>query len=258
MDTDGCSTGLDPLERLAEEFLNRRRRGERPTPGEYAARYPDHAERILELFPALELIERLKLAPEDRASLSSRTGIGGPPAGADPGALRRLGDYAILRELGRGGMGIVYEAEHESLRVRVALKIRHPRFRADRDSLRRFEREARSAARLHHTNIVPVFDFGEQDGICYYAMQYIVGVGLNEVIEDVRRLREASGGAGAAGTCGGEDDRRTEPIRSSVSSASFSPDGSWIVTGNWDQTAKVWDARPFKPQDLAARPQAVR
>ena len=93
-------------------------------------------------------------------------------------------------------MGIVYEAEHESLKSRVALKVMHLRFRADRTSLRRFQTEARSAAELHHTNIVPVFDFGEHDGICYYAMQYIAGSGLERVLEDVRRLRAAAGVAG--------------------------------------------------------------
>ena len=70
-------------------------------------------------------------------------------------------------------MGVVYEAEHESLKSRVALKVMHPRFRADEKYLRRFHVEARSAAGLHHTNIVSVFDYGEQDGVCYYAMQYI-------------------------------------------------------------------------------------
>ena len=71
-------------------------------------------------------------------------------------------------------------------------KVMHPRFRADRASVRRFESEARSAARLHHTNIVPVFDYGEQDGVCYYAMQLIIGVGLEQVLEDVRRLRSSA------------------------------------------------------------------
>ena len=86
-------------------------------------------------------------------------------------------------------MGIVYEAEHESLKSRMAVKVMHPRIRADRDYLRRFQTEARSAAKLHHTNIVPVFDYGEHDGVCYYAMQWIVGVGLDRVLDDVRRLR---------------------------------------------------------------------
>jgi serine/threonine protein kinase/WD40 repeat protein len=212
MDTDDPTTGLDPLEGLAEEYLRRHRAGERPTPDEYAARHPKHAERIRELFPALAVVERLKPTSEDRAGRSDRTGLGGPPAGASPGALRRLGDYAIIRELGRGGMGVVYEAEHESLKSRVALKVMHPRLRPDPTSLRRFEREARSAARLHHTNIVPVFDFGEQDGICYYAMQFIAGVGLVDVLDDVRRLRPALDGASQAATGRNGDDQPTETV----------------------------------------------
>ena len=90
----------------------------------------------------------------------------------------RLGDYRILRCIGEGGMGVVYEAERESLHSRVALKVMHPRFRASAGYLRRFHNEARSAAQLHHTNIVSVFDYGEHDGVCYYAMQYIAGHGL--------------------------------------------------------------------------------
>jgi serine/threonine protein kinase len=139
------------------------------------------------------LIEGLKPAPEDCVTLSA-----GPAGG-----LEMLGDYAILRELGRGAMGIVYEAERESLRSRVALKVMHLRFRADRAYLRRFQTEARSAAKLHHTNIVSVFDYGQQGGICYYAMQYIAGIGLERVLEDVRRLRDPPGGEPTAGTARG-------------------------------------------------------
>ena len=191
MDSDESASRLDPVDELAEEYLRRRRRGERPTAAEYAARYPEHAGRILDLFPALELIEGLEPTPEDHAGLSDDPGdVASRPAPAV--ALQRLGDYTLLRELGRGGMGIVYEAEHESLKNRVALKVMHPRFRADRAYVRRFQTEARSAAKLHHTNIVPVFDYGEQDGVCYYAMQYIDGVGLERVLEDVRRLRAAA------------------------------------------------------------------
>ncbi len=102
---------------------------------------------------------------------------------------RRLGDYRILRRVGVGGMGVVYEAVRESLKCHVALKVIHPRYRADTQYLRRFQTEARSAAALHHTNIVSVFDYGEQDGVCYYAMQFIHGRGLDLVLEDVRRLR---------------------------------------------------------------------
>ncbi len=87
-------------------------------------------------------------------------------------------------------MGVVYEAEHESLKNRVALKVMQPRFRADSKYSRRFHAEARLAAGLHHTNIVGVFDYGEQDGVCYYAMQFIEGQPLDRVLADIRHLRE--------------------------------------------------------------------
>src|SRR5262249_58753758 len=86
-------------------------------------------------------------------------------------------------------MGVVYEAIRESLHNRVALKVIHPRFRASAGYLRRFQTEARSSAQLHHTNIVSVFDYGQHDGVCYYAMQYIDGHSLDEILVDVRRLR---------------------------------------------------------------------
>src|SRR5271165_5465396 len=196
---DAPSSKLDPVDQLAEEYLRRLRRGERPTASEYASRHPELAPRILELFPALDLIERLK---PDHDEVISRPGDedGGGRTTAGPGHPGRLGDYQIVRELGRGGMGVVYEAEHESLKNRVALKVMHRGFRADRTSLRRFQTEARSAARLHHTNIVPVFDYGEHDGICYFAMQYIAGVGLDRVLADVRRLRAAANGGASSGT----------------------------------------------------------
>ena len=196
MDTDSPSTGLDPVDVLAEEYVSRRRRGESPTPAEYAARYPELAARILVLFPALEMIERLKPGRDEAFSRPGTDDAARGPFGV-AGHPARLGDYHILRELGHGGMGVVYEAEHESLKSRVALKVAHLRFRADPTYLRRFQTEARSAARLHHTNIVPVFDFGEHEGICYYAMQFIAGVGLDQVLDDVRRLRGMAGAAGA-------------------------------------------------------------
>jgi eukaryotic-like serine/threonine-protein kinase len=201
MDSDALSSGLDPIQPLAEEFLLRRRRGARPTPAEYATRYPELAQRILELFPALELLEGLKPAPEDDAGLSDLGGGGSVQDGGGDRP-RRLGDYTLLREIGRGGMGIVYEAEHESLKSRMALKVMHPRFRADQTYLRRFQTEARSAAKLHHTNIVPVFDYGEQEGVCYYAMQRIEGVGLDQVLKDVRRLRTGTNSDCGNGTEG--------------------------------------------------------
>lgn len=96
---------------------------------------------------------------------------------------QKLGDYRILREIGRGGMGIVYEAIQESLRRHVALKVLS-RETADAVRLERFRREARSAALLHHTSIVPVFEVGEHDGVHFYAMQFIRGQSLHQVLAE--------------------------------------------------------------------------
>ncbi|MBX9679148.1 MAG: serine/threonine-protein kinase [Gemmataceae bacterium] len=94
-----------------------------------------------------------------------------------------LGNYRLLREAGRGAMGVVYEAEHQSLGRRVALKVLPPHFARDAETLDRFRREARSAASLHHTNIVPVFEVGAEGDAVYYAMQFIDGRTAEQWVE---------------------------------------------------------------------------
>jgi RNA polymerase sigma-70 factor (subfamily 1) len=170
---------LDPVEVLAEEFLGRCRRGERPEVEEYAAGHPELAAEIRRVFRALLTLEDLK------PSASECTG-GIAAAGAAP---ERLGDYRILRELGRGGMGVVYEAEQESLGRRVALKVMGAQGLRNPKQLLRFHREARATARLHHTHIVPVFGVGECEGMHYYVMQFIPGLGLDAVLEEIKRLQ---------------------------------------------------------------------
>ncbi len=113
---------------------------------------------------------------------------------------RQLGDYQILREIGRGGMGVVYEAVQESLGRHVALKVLSWPSPGRESLVERFKLEARAAARLHHTNIVPVFGVGEDDGTHYFAMQYIDGQTLDLVIDEVRRLRGQPTRADQAGT----------------------------------------------------------
>jgi serine/threonine protein kinase len=94
-------------------------------------------------------------------------------------------------------MGVVYEAEQESLGRRVALKVMAGHRLSDPMLLARFAREAKAAARLHHTNIVPVFGVGEAEGVHYYVMQFIQGQGLNAVLNELKRLEAAPTGAAA-------------------------------------------------------------
>jgi serine/threonine protein kinase len=176
----------NPVEVLAEEFLDRKRRGEHPTLREYLERYPGLAEEIRDLFPALLMME--DLGDDSGATTGSLAGQS-DGAAVSAARLQKLGDYRILREVGRGGMGVVYEAEQESLGRRVALKVLSATALIDPQQVRRFEREARAAAKLHHTNIVPVFGVGQQDGHHYYVMQFIAGLGLDLVLENLRRLR---------------------------------------------------------------------
>ena len=171
---------------LAEEFLARCRRGERPSLTEYTDQFPDLAAAIREVFPAMALVEQVAVAD---SSLAGNPTEAADAAAPDPAPLAQLGDYRIIREVGRGGMGVVYEAEQLSLGRHVALKVLPGHGLLNPTYLERFRREAKAAARLHHTNIVPVFGTGEVDGTHFYAMQFIRGEGLDRVLDDLRRLR---------------------------------------------------------------------
>ncbi|MFN0054596.1 MAG: protein kinase domain-containing protein [Planctomycetales bacterium] len=163
--------------------MKRFRRGERPQLREYTERHPQLASQIQRVLAAAALAEDLTVADEADDDVRTTVDTRGTEA-----SLKQLGDYRILREIGHGGMGIVYEAEQVSLGRQVALKLlpsaalQRPKQKA------RFEREARSAAQLHHTNIVPVFGVGEHHGVPYYVMQFIEGLSLKAVLNDMQRL----------------------------------------------------------------------
>jgi eukaryotic-like serine/threonine-protein kinase len=187
------SANRDPLDLLAEEFVGRHRRGELPALAEYVEAYPELADQIQELFPALLLLERVKPAEDN---LAPNPPDGRPVQHLPPPSIGQLGDFRLLRVIGRGGMGVVYEAIQESLGRHVALKVLPPHGRLDATQLGRFRREARAAAGLHHTNIVPVFAVGEQDGVPYYAMQFIRGQGIDAILDELKRLRHPGAVAG--------------------------------------------------------------
>lgn len=169
--------GQAPVEVLAEQYLQRRANGERVTIDDYAGEYPDLADDIREVFPALEALKTL--SADWKRNVADRV-LSGPELPF------QLGDFRLEQEIGRGGMGIVYQAEHTSLRRSVAVKLLRPSSLNSAKDIQRFHREAKSAARLHHTNIVPVFDFGAAEGFHYIAMQLIQGTGLDAVVSSLR------------------------------------------------------------------------
>jgi serine/threonine protein kinase len=203
-----------PVDQLADEFVASYRRGERPSIADYARRYPDLATELEELLTALMLME------EHGPAAESRSGDDDDKLDATGGMPDRLGEYRILREIGRGGMGVVYEAVQESLGRHVALKVLPATPLTDSIRLKRFQREGQAAARLHHTNIVPVFGVGESDGVRYYAMQFIAAQSLDKVIEEVRQLR-GSPRTPIAGTT--VDRRPAESSTAGLSTQSDSP-----------------------------------
>jgi len=175
------SSDRNPVEELAEDFVARYRRGEQPALSEYTARRPDLSEQIRDLFPALVMMEDVR--PVE----------GEPTDARDPAPiLDQVGDFRIIREIGRGGMGIVYEAEQVSLGRHVALKVLPASALLDPRKLQRFRREAKAAAGLHHTNIVPVHGMGSHDDVHFIVMQFIPGHGLDEILAELKRLRGAS------------------------------------------------------------------
>lgn len=179
-----------PVERLADEFSARWRAGETPTIEEYERLAPEHRAMIRSLFSTIAMIERT-IRRETTKRRTRRPAIS---------KHKVIGDFSIVREMGRGGMGIVYEAIQQSLKRRVALKVLGSGIANSPQQLLRFRREAESAARLHHTNIVPVYGIGEEGGIHFYAMQYIDGVPLDDAIATVRHRSSGTHDANSLGS----------------------------------------------------------
>ena len=160
------------LDRLAAQFIQELRTEDPVSIESYAERHPQWADEIRQRFPAL--LEKEKKRQE---RLRKRGNHDNPEASS----LKQLGDFLIVDEIGRGGMGVVYEAVQQSLERRVALKVLPTHvFRDSR--LEDFLAEAKVSAKLHHTNIVPIYGVGQQEGINYCVMQLIEGVSLDRFV----------------------------------------------------------------------------
>lgn len=164
---------LEIVDVLASDFIARYRNGDRPTVEEYANRHPELSDPIRRMFPLVASVERIKIneqvAEDGSATLAGRV-------------LSQLGDFRIVREIGRGGMGIVFEAHQESLDRTVAIKVLPKQSLLDDEALERFRTEATTAAAMHHTNIVPIYGTGESDGSHYLVMQLVDGKSLDTMI----------------------------------------------------------------------------
>ncbi|MCA9167095.1 MAG: serine/threonine protein kinase, partial [Planctomycetales bacterium] len=171
------STGeRNPIELLGDEYLERLRNGESPTIEEYEARLPEQREAVRNFLRSMEMMERVSSHVRQRQRTDRRSHR------FDRGQPETLGDFRILHEINRGGMGIVYAAEQLSLKRQVALKVLGPGIADSPKQLDRFRRESEAIARLHHTNIVPIFGIGEDQGVHFFAMQLIDGMSLSAAL----------------------------------------------------------------------------
>jgi predicted Ser/Thr protein kinase len=149
---------------ILDEYVERLKAGTAPSRAQLIAAHPELARQLEACLAGLEFIHG-----------TARTAAAQAVA---------LGDFRILREVGRGGMGAVYEAEQISLGRRVALKVLRFGAVSEPEAITRFQREAETVARLHHTNIVPIFSVGSEHGVNFYAMQFIEGRSLAQVLAD--------------------------------------------------------------------------
>jgi serine/threonine protein kinase/tetratricopeptide (TPR) repeat protein len=166
-------SNLDPAAALlVEELVDQLPAGEADVEA-FLAAHPEHAATLRRLLPALRLMADLSNGPADEAA----------PSESDISPLGELGDFRLAREVGRGGMGVVYEAEQLSLRRRVALKMLPLAAALEPRQLQRFKNEAVAAASLHHEHIIPVYAVGCERSVHFYAMQFIDGSTVAQVIQ---------------------------------------------------------------------------
>jgi serine/threonine protein kinase len=189
LDAELSQSQEERLQEVLAAYLRDVEAGRNPDRAELLARHPELAGELQSFFAGQEQIGRLAAPLRQAVEPSADVGISGT-----------LGDFRIVREVGRGGMGIVYEAEQISLRRRVALKVLPFAATMDPRHLQRFHNEAQAAACLHHTNIVPVYFVGSERGVHFYAMQFIDGQPLSEIIRQMRRLEKKEPLAAENGT----------------------------------------------------------
>ncbi|TWT37663.1 Serine/threonine-protein kinase PrkC [Posidoniimonas corsicana] len=192
----------EKLAQILDEYLESMENGEWPTLEELTRRHPDLAEHLPGYLEGLHLLQSslgdspLNGLRCDGNLLDDETVHYEAAVGVDkPTVNKRVGDFELINVIGRGGMGVVYEAWQLSLNRRVALKVLPFAAMLDERQTARFTTEAQAAAGLHHQNIVPVYAVGQQRGIHFYAMQFIDGHSLAEAIAEMRSERDGAASA---------------------------------------------------------------
>ena len=174
-DPNANDQARNPVESIASDVVESLRVGRRSVIDPIVEANPDHESELRELLPVIERLERARKSQAERPNGLASLGSSRPD---------HLGDFELVRQIGRGGMGVVFEARQRSLGRTVAVKVLPKSLLVDSVQLKRFQQEARTAASLHHTNIVPVFGVGEDQGFHYYVMQCIEGRGLDRIMCD--------------------------------------------------------------------------
>jgi WD40 repeat protein/serine/threonine protein kinase len=234
-----------------EDYLARLQAGEPVDPVGFAARYPEHAGSLRELLPALDVLADLG------SSATARSSHGLPAEETFGHGSGTLGDYRLIREVGRGGMGVVYEAEQISLRRRVALKVLPFASALDPKQLQRFKNESLAAAHLSHPAIVPVHAVGCERGVHYYAMRFIDGQPLSSLIEELRRLEGRDGEATVRPEWDAEAPAMARALTSGrLGATSPGPDGDQI-TAVYDQDGSSPSAVPSAPSTSRTGPSSA-
>jgi len=185
-----CRSSDEVFEQVLEEITARIQAGHLIDLNACVAKHPEYAERLGRLLPAMQVL----VAFGNSQSVTENETTPTESISAVSGV---LGDFRIIREIGRGGMGVVYEADQISIGRPVALKVLPFASMLDERRLARFRNEVRAAGQLHHTNIVPVYAVGSDRGVHFYAMQLVNGQSLAEIIAAMKPGRSPSG-AGAA------------------------------------------------------------
>ncbi|MGQ0637519.1 MAG: serine/threonine protein kinase [Planctomycetaceae bacterium] len=185
VDANRLSPAETCMEKVAEHFLSQLEAGMQPDIAEYVQKYPELSDRLAEFLEGIEFLGSVGRSLEIPLPREAVMGAPNEHFQRNP-----LGDYQLIKELGRGGMGVVYEAVQLSLARRVALKVLPFASAFDGRHLQRFKNEAQAAALLHHPNIVAVHAVGCDRGVHYYVMQLIEGQSLAGII---RQLREHNG-----------------------------------------------------------------